>query len=62
MVKNQSANAGDLREEASVPGWRRSAGGGHGNLFQHACLENPRDRGVWWATCSSWRSQRVGYD
>ena len=54
MVRKQSANAGDVREEGSIPGWRRSAGGGHGNLLQYACLENPRDRGVWWATCNSW--------
>ena len=24
-------------------------GGGHGNSFQYACLENPMDRGAWWA-------------
>ena len=21
-----------------------------GNLFQYSCLENPMDRGAWWAT------------
>ena len=25
-------------------------GGGHGNPFQYSCLENPMDRGAWWAT------------
>ena len=25
-------------------------GGGHGNLLQYSCLENPMDRGGWWAT------------
>ena len=25
-------------------------GGGHGNLLQRSCLENPLDRGAWWAT------------
>ena len=25
----------------------RSPGGGHGNLLQHSCLENPMDRGAW---------------
>ena len=25
-------------------------GGGHGNPLQYSCLENPMDRGVWWAT------------
>ena len=24
-------------------------GGGNGNLLQGSCLENPRDRGAWWA-------------
>ena len=40
-----SANAGDMR---SIPGLRRSLGGGHSNPLQHFCLENPR--GAWWAT------------
>ena len=22
---------------------------GHGSPLQHSCLENPRDRGAWWA-------------
>ena len=25
-------------------------GEGHGNPFQYSCLENPMDRGGWWAT------------
>ena len=49
MVKNPPANAGDTRDEGSIPGWGRSPGGGHGNLFQYSCLENPMDRGVWQA-------------
>ena len=28
----------------------RSPGGGHSNPLQHSCLENPMDRGAWWAT------------
>ena len=32
-----------------VPGLGRSPGGGHGNLLQYSCLENPMDRGIWWA-------------
>ena len=27
-----------------------SPGGGHVNPLQNFCLENPRDRGAWWAT------------
>ena len=33
----------------SIPGLGRSPGGGHDNPFQCSCLENPRDRGAWWA-------------
>ena len=29
--------------------WGRSPGGGHGNPLQYFCLENPVDRGAWWA-------------
>ena len=29
---------------------RRPPGGGNGNSLQHLCLENPMDRGAWWAT------------
>ena len=27
-----------------------STGEGNGNPFQYSCLENPMDRGAWWAT------------
>ena len=30
--------------------WEDSPGGGHGNPLQSSCLENPTDRGAWWAT------------
>ena len=42
VVKNSPANAG------LIPGLARSPAGGHGNLLQYSCLENPMDRGVWW--------------
>ena len=32
-----------------IPGLGSSPGGGHGNPFQYSCLENPMDRGAWWA-------------
>ena len=50
VVKNPPANAGDLRALGSVPGLGRSPGGGHGIPLQYSFLENPRDRGAWWAT------------
>ena len=50
MVKNWPANAGDIRDSGSIPGWGRSPGGGHGNPIQYSYLENPMNRGTWWAT------------
>ena len=53
MVRNLPANAGDIRDVRDaglIPGSGRSPGGGHGNLFWYSCLENPMDRGAWWAT------------
>ena len=49
-VKNLHANAGDIRNKVWIPESRRSPGGGHGNLLQYSCLENPMDRGAWRAT------------
>ena len=40
-------NAGDL---GSSPGLRRSPGEGNGNPLSYCCLENPMDRGAWYAT------------
>ena len=33
-----------------IPLLGRSSGGGYGNPLQYSWLENPMDRGVWWAT------------
>ena len=41
MVKNLPAYAGDIRDSGSIPGLGRYPGGGHGNLLQYSCLENP---------------------
>ena len=43
------AGAGDLRDVGLIPGWGRSPGEGGGNPLQYSCLENPMDRGAWWA-------------
>ena len=45
-VKASACNAGDL---SSIPGLGRSPGEGNGNPLQCSCLENPMDRGAWWA-------------
>ena len=34
----------------SISGSRSSPGEGNGNQLQYSCLENPMDRGAWWAT------------
>ena len=47
MVKNPPANAGDA---GLIPGLGTSPVVGNGNPFQYSCLENPMDRGAWWAT------------
>ena len=50
VIKNPPANAGDSRGLGSIPGLGRSPGGWHGNPLQYSRLENPIDRGAWWAT------------
>ena len=50
VVKNPPANAVDTRDAGSIPGLGRSLGGGHGNLLQYFCLDNPMDKGPGWAT------------
>ena len=50
VVKNPTANVGDIKHSGSIPGLGRSPGGGHGNLLQCSYLENLLDRGAWWAT------------
>ena len=40
MVKNPPANAGDLRDEGSIPGTEKSPERGHGDPLQYSCLEN----------------------
>ena len=59
-VKNLPA--GDARDVGSIHGSGRSPEGGHGNLLQYSCLENPMERGAWWATvhgvAKSWAGLR----
>ena len=50
MIKNPRASAGGARDVGLIPGLGRSLGVGNGNLLQYSCLENPMDRGTWWAT------------
>ena len=59
MVKSLPANAEDAGDMGLIPGSGRSAGGGNGNPFQYACLENPLDRGVRQATVHGVRKSRT---
>ena len=43
MVKNSA-------KQGSIPGLGKSPGEGNGNSLKYSCLENPMDRGAWWAT------------
>ena len=45
--KEPVCSAGDV---GSVPESGRSSREGNGNPFQYSCLENPINRGAWWAT------------
>ena len=44
--KESACNVGEL---GSIPESGRSPGEGNGNPRQYSCLENPMDRGAWWA-------------
>ena len=49
--KESACNAEDAAGAAGlIPGSGRSPGEGNGNPLQYSCLENPMDRGDWWAT------------
>ena len=44
--KGSACSAGHL---GSIPVLGRSPGEGNGYPLQYSCLENPMDRGAWWA-------------
>ena len=45
--KEYTYNVGDL---GSISELRRSPGEGNDNPLQYSYLENPTDKGAWWAT------------
>jgi len=49
VVENLPANSGDIKDMDSTSGSGRPPGGGHANPLQYSFLENPVDRGAWWA-------------
>ena len=53
VIKNPPINAAGIRDAGSTPGSGRFPGERHSNPFQYSSLENPMDRGAWWATLHS---------
>ena len=49
VIKTPPANAGAAGHIGLIPGSGRSPGGENGSPLQYSCLQNPMDRGVWWA-------------
>ena len=47
---NNKESACNAIDKGSIPGLGRSPGEGNGSPLQYSCLENPMDRGAWWAT------------
>ena len=47
--KESTHNAEATGDVGSIPELGKIPGGGHGNPLQYSCLENPMDRGAWWA-------------
>ena len=45
-----ACSTGDSQDAGSVPELRRSPGEGKDNPLQYSYLENPTDKGAWWAT------------
>jgi len=57
VIKPHASSDGSYGKESAckagaldlIPGLGRSPGERNGNPFQYSCLENPMDRGAWWA-------------
>ena len=57
--KHLPANAGDV-VTGSISRLARSPEGGHGNPLRYSYLENPMDRGAWWATVHGITNSQTG--
>ena len=49
VIKKSPANERDVRDSGSIPKSGKSLEEGIGKPLQYSCLENPMDRGAWWA-------------
>ena len=57
VVKKLPGNAGGA---GLIPGSGRTPGEGNGNPLQYSCLENPMDKGAWWATLHRVAKSQIG--
>ena len=60
VVENPPASAGETGDIGLIPGSGRCPGEENGNSLQYSCLENPMDRGAWWATVQGLK--RIGHN
>ena len=56
VTKESTCNAEHLH---SIPESGRPLGEENGNPLQYSCLENPMDRGAWWATVHRVAKNRI---
>ena len=59
VVTTPPADAGYPGDASLIPRLERSPGRGHSNPLQYSCLENPMDRGAWWATVHGVAKSRI---
>ena len=50
MIKDPPASAGDIKDVGLIPMSGRSPGRVQDSPLQYSSLEDPMDRGAWWAT------------
>ena len=60
VVRNPPANVGDTGDAGLIPESGRYPRRGNGNPLQYSCLENPMDRGAWWATVHRVKESQIG--
>ena len=57
--KESTCQCRRCKRQGSVPGSRRSLGGGNSSLHQYSYLGNPMARGTWWTTVHGSRKSRT---
>ena len=62
LLHQLPASARDVGGAGSIPGWGRSPGEENGTPCKYSCLENPMDRGAWWAAVHGVATERLPFD